>query len=565
MAADLTTRLKVATAEKFARFEAARHGSGLPFWDVILLTASDESQATAYTEQITAKLARKELPPCRYHVIADPPGPKVGNGGATFVALEWLENTYGAQLDAFKVLLLHAGGFSKRLPNVSVVGKIFAVLPLGEPVYSMLEIKLATYIDFPANMSPGVFLGGSDDIELFESDEKLAFHHPGFTALAHPSSIEIGTTHGVFVLDDPARVAADQSAPCLVASCLRFLHKPSATLMHAAAAVVPGTQTVYTDSAYYFDRATAKVLLSFYSTHKPLTCEVDSYGDFLQALGPNATDEYTNNGANVVKVEASLAETRLALFHHLKGTPLHVVACNISKFYHIGTLPEFLFHYCEDEHFAVEMGLVRHAGSVCALPPGPYCVINSTLHASVTVGPRTVVEFATAAAGVRIGAGCLVSGVALPDGAIVPDNTFLHTAAVADGFVAVLFGIADDLKKARPASKRGDHRYLGHSLRRVLALLGRSEADAFPEEPSSLWDTAMFPALATAAAAATWALTLAHAVAALGPDSSEGDVAVVEALAKPVGVGRWYSMASIIEHKDIRATIALQQQAITKH
>jgi hypothetical protein len=33
-----------------------------------------------------------------------------------------------------KVLLIHAGGFSKRLPNVSVIGKIFAALPLGNPV-----------------------------------------------------------------------------------------------------------------------------------------------------------------------------------------------------------------------------------------------------------------------------------------------------------------------------------------------------------------------------------------------------------------------------------------------
>lgn len=30
------------------------------------------------------------------------------------------------------VLLIHAGGFSKRLPNVSVIGKIFAVVPLGK-------------------------------------------------------------------------------------------------------------------------------------------------------------------------------------------------------------------------------------------------------------------------------------------------------------------------------------------------------------------------------------------------------------------------------------------------
>lgn len=85
-------------------------------------------------------------------MFSDPPGPKIGNGGATLVALEALEQLYGSGLDARmlqlhavmhtcralcgcacldKVLLIHAGGHSKRLPHVSVVGKIFATLPLG--------------------------------------------------------------------------------------------------------------------------------------------------------------------------------------------------------------------------------------------------------------------------------------------------------------------------------------------------------------------------------------------------------------------------------------------------
>jgi fucose-1-phosphate guanylyltransferase len=46
------------------------------------------------------------------------------------------------------------------------VGKIFAALPFGSPVYTMLEMKLAGYIDFPAKMSPGVFVTCADDIEL---------------------------------------------------------------------------------------------------------------------------------------------------------------------------------------------------------------------------------------------------------------------------------------------------------------------------------------------------------------------------------------------------------------
>lgn len=73
-------------------------------------------------------------------------------------ALAKLEEICPDDLDKSKVLLIHAGGFSKRLPNVSVTGKIFAALPFGEPIYTMLEMKLASYIEFPSRMAPGVRL-----------------------------------------------------------------------------------------------------------------------------------------------------------------------------------------------------------------------------------------------------------------------------------------------------------------------------------------------------------------------------------------------------------------------
>lgn len=49
------------------------------FWDLVVLTASDEAQACAYRQQIESKLAKKELPiGIEYIVYSDPPGPKIG-------------------------------------------------------------------------------------------------------------------------------------------------------------------------------------------------------------------------------------------------------------------------------------------------------------------------------------------------------------------------------------------------------------------------------------------------------------------------------------------------------
>ncbi len=49
------------------------------FWDLVVITAVDEDQRSAYEIQITEKLERKELPlGINYHVFADPPGCKIG-------------------------------------------------------------------------------------------------------------------------------------------------------------------------------------------------------------------------------------------------------------------------------------------------------------------------------------------------------------------------------------------------------------------------------------------------------------------------------------------------------
>ena len=106
-------------------------------------------------------------------------------------ALDELEKLYPGGLDESKVLLIHAGGFSKRLPNVSVTGKIFAVLPFGEPIYTMLEMKLASYIEFPSKMSPGVRCAPTTHHELSGCIHTRAHTH----AHTHPHNHTHTHTH----------------------------------------------------------------------------------------------------------------------------------------------------------------------------------------------------------------------------------------------------------------------------------------------------------------------------------------------------------------------------------
>lgn len=406
-------------------------------------------------------------------------------------------------------LLIFPGGFSQRLPSASALGKIFMALPLGDPIYQMLELKLAMYVDFPSQMKPGVLVTCADDIELYSiaEGESVTFDKPGFTALAHPSPLSVGTTHGVFVLDPHEKSSYSEMENT---SCLRFLHKPSVDKMRDSGAVcerlsgqfsLSDTEFVYTDSTYYVDMDTAKSLLNLLKELGPLDCEIDAYGDFLQALGPEATIEYTNNTANVTKEESSLVEIRQKIFHLLKGTPLNVILLNNSKFYHIGTTSEYLCHLTEDAALKSELGLLSSAFSVNEKGSSGCCVMYSVLDPSCSVGAGSVVEYSRLAAGASVGRGSIVSSCWVSPGLSVPDGAFMHTLCVnhrrQTTYVTVFFGINDDLKRSVGAPAYAEKlTFFGFGMSECLSRWKMENEDLrFSGDASScsLWNACVFP------------------------------------------------------------------------
>lgn len=434
------------------------------------------------------------------------------------------------------------GGFSQRLPSASALGKIFTAMPLGDPLYQMLELKLAMYVDFPLHMKPGVLVTCADDIEIYTTavGDGIKFDRPGFTALAHPSPLSMGTTHGVFVFD------LGEMSPDLEmenASCLRFLHKPTIGQMREHGAVcnrqsdcvsISDAEFVYTDSTYYVDFDTVKSLLNLLEQLGPLNCEIDAYGDFLQALGPNATIDYTSNTVNVSKEENSLVEMRKKIFHLLKGTPLNVIVLNNSKFYHIGTTSEYLFHLTEDEVLQSELGLLSSAFSigVSENSPGPSrcCVMYSVLDPSSSVAARSVVEYSRLGARVSIGSGSIVSSCWLSDGLSVPDGVFMHSLGVNHeqqiGFVTVVFGINDNLKRSVKAPRHADElKLFDLSLAECRSHWGLDgESVSFSDAWScSLWTARLFPVCPDPRSSFSLSLRMLHSALSGSPLTLDKD------------------------------------------
>ncbi|MDI6448938.1 fucose pyrophosphorylase domain-containing protein [Anaerobaca lacustris] len=238
-------------------------------WDYLIVTASNEAQATAYEAQLAV---RRELgllsSVCETIVVADPGGKRVGSGGSTlFCLLEVLQRRLGRQmaksgpplwletLSGMRILVVHAGGDSRRLPAYGPCGKIFIPVP-GENdsavCLSLFDRQLPTYLALPEpTQGQGQVVIASGDVLLRFDPSDIRLTRQGITALACYANPEQASRHGVFCQgsDDAVRL---------------YLQKPSISEQRAHGAINAYGQTCLDIGVMHFDAATAVRLLQVF-------------------------------------------------------------------------------------------------------------------------------------------------------------------------------------------------------------------------------------------------------------------------------------------------------------
>lgn len=476
------------------------------------------------------------------------------------IALEALHEELGEELFNSRVLLIHAGGYSQRQPNASVMGKMFSLLPRETDIhskhpYTIFDLKLELYLPFLSRMNPGVFLAASDALEAFTIDNTTSniqsqwhFRSEGFTVLAHPSSLKIGRNHGVYVLDKGGIPKSNDSESVYLCPCLQVLQKPSIEEMHEAGAVVKSDQseTVYTDSAFYFSTSVVKALLAFYANEKPIRYELDAYGDFLQPLGPKATPDYVTNTSRVVCSEGKeeLVDLRRRLFDCLRGFRIQALVLERSKFYHVGTFPELLHNLCEDPEFqtAFRLKTPKENGTVKGI------VMHSKIHPQSIVPRKSIIEYCDFGDKFDILDGCILSGCSYDRSFSISQSVFMCTVPVLDSgtvhYVTAVYGTFDDMKrKAAPSSLS----YLGSStLDKVFKVLEMKKVDM-----TSLWDAPLFPLEPSPSDSFDAALQMLSVIAS--------DNAINSDLKK-----KRVSFSDIMRTKDIRTILARRDDLLNK-
>src|SRR5262249_45357367 len=100
-----------------------------------------------------------------------------------------------------RILLLHAGGDSKRLPAYAAQGKLFTPLPVAAPagqVPTLFDLLLGNLERLPLPAGGHLLIAAGDVLLTFNPAE-ADFSLRGVTGVAYPDHTERAARHGVYV------------------------------------------------------------------------------------------------------------------------------------------------------------------------------------------------------------------------------------------------------------------------------------------------------------------------------------------------------------------------------
>jgi fucokinase len=531
-------------------------------WDFVVLTAASEKQAQGYRQELALRhravgSAGAFFPAIqRSIVVPDPADRRAGSGGATLAVVQALCREQGVSpkdFDRLRILLIHSGGASQRLPAYSPLGKIFAPLPLLRPdgqIATLFDHLYLTLAGLPERLGPGMLILAGDVVLLFDHRD-VTPPPAGVTAISMRVKPEVALGHGVFVIGGRGEIR-------------QTLQKVSADTMRQAGATDARDRVLIDTGLLFFDPAATRSVASLAGVgarmaganpatglHGQSPEQIDLYEDMTAALA-TATDR---------KIYLHGPSFRKMLWKALHGIPFQAMDI-AGEFLHLGTTRQFrdamvgLNPSPAAELFQKDV-LVHNEWET---PPGRrvyHSVLRADGNVGGSLGAESVVEHSILCAGSRIGAGSVVSQVVALNWPIdLPDQRLLFQAPVrgTDGniaFVQVVCGVEDDFKGQFAAGKCI---YLNRPIDQWLSR-HRIRPDelwqGIPSEQRTLWTARLF--------IATRERDAAPAALRLGGDKP----------ASPAQLKAWrkaqrYSMAMILRQADPGALIE-QREMISAH
>jgi len=470
------------------------------FWDYLIVTASGESQAQAYSSQLDLRREFGLLQGVgEAFVVADPGGKRIGSGGSTIRCLEVVlqkeRDKKGTQLaerhilEDLRILIIHAGGDSKRLPAYAACGKLFMPVP-GESdtafPTTIFDRQVPTYLALPSGRKKGgQIVITSGDVLLTFDPQQVDFSGDGVTGLGALSSPEIASGHGVYCVGKAGLVK-------------RFLQKPLPSEQRYYGATDRYGQTVLDIGVVSFDSKVALRLLRIGEKLREAIFRwgLDFYREICCALGKETSfDEYqfwTRRSGSELD-----PEILRFIYEALREIPFRAQIVRRCRFLHFGTSLELISSGLT--LLAQDFGL-REVDQ-------PVNVNNEIMEGASVTGRRSWVE------GSRIDSLLRLEGDNLVVGAVIREPVNLVEGACLDvvpgrsrkgekvWFVRC-YGIRDSFKGGE------NDTFCGRPVMDWLRAVGGRPEDLWkedlPEGERSSWNARFFPAIREPSEASEW-------------------------------------------------------------
>lgn len=414
--------------------------SSFPVWDYIVLTASNEHQADSFRLQVSA---RKAFLPSRTKVVVIPDegGVRVGSGGATLSVLRYLQEQGG--WNGKRILVIHSGGDSKRVPQYSALGKLFSPVPHKLPdgrSSTLFDEFLIAMSAVPGRIREGMLLLSGDVLLLF-NPLLIDWSGSGAAAISFKEAVETGKNHGVFLRGEDGFVRS-------------FLHKQSEDALKKAGAVNERGMVDIDTGAVLFGIDLLDALWSLISTNAVFDpgkyasfvnskVRLSLYGDFQYPLAADSTLQDFFSQAPEGELCDALITAREAVWNVLSPFRMKLLRLAPAKFIHFGTTKEILQLMSGGVDEYTELGWSDRVNCSMRTASG----YNSVLSSRALAEDGSYLEVSYVHGKSRIGTGCVLSYIDVYD-QVVPDHVVLHGLKQTDGkFVCRIYGTEDNPKE----------------------------------------------------------------------------------------------------------------------
>jgi len=492
-------------------------------WDYLIVTASNAAQAQEYQRQLDLRRRLGLLAGAGEVLVEpDPGGRRIGSGGSTLRCLAavlqrrlagpaaadgpegWLE-----VLRTLRILIVHAGGDSRRLPAYGPCGKIFVPVP-GEsdsavPV-TLFDRQLPTYLALPPGPEDaGQIVVTAGDVLLSFDPEAVSFDSPGMTGLACRAEPQQASRHGVYCPGEDGRVRL-------------YMQKPSPEAQRLSGAVDRYGQSLLDIGVLGLDAATAVTLLRAFevaargdgtlawSDEMGLWIEsagLDIYREVCCAMGDEVTPEIYRAAVRAggsAWDDATLGK----LLESLSPTPFSVRVLPQCGFLHFGATRQII---------SSGLDLLQSDRGVCALRT--YLSVNNDEAGGQVFGERSWIEGCRIRSDVHLGGENVLVGVDVDEPLSLPRGACLDVLAGIDrlgrpAWFARCYGVDDTFKD--PAG--GGATFFGTPIEDWMRSMQAGPEDLWPADAANpaetagqertLWEARLFPAEADAGDCRAW-------------------------------------------------------------